>query len=199
MPHVVRARFDLRARIAYVTAVAEKRKLPVIQSREPKPTSDDLAAGDPEPEDRPPWHWVGFGTVGIFGAWLPLMGVAQWASNQLLARTFGTTISADGMRMLANMEPAVRARVGMYLAVPHALALGLASVAGGFLVGRYSKGLGGREASIAGVALAIIVGGLTFGAVGVAGFFTTLMLAVPFAGLGGYLGKKQANKRSRHE
>jgi len=165
--------------------VAEKRKLPVIQS----------GAEPEEPaEDRPPWHWVGFGTVGIFGAWLPLMGVAQWVSNQLLARTFGLSLSADDMRAVANMEPAARARIGVYLAIPHALALGLAALAGGFLVGRYSKGLGAREAAISGVALALIVGGLTFGAVGFAGFATTLMLAVPLAGLGGLLGKRRASK-----
>lgn len=173
--------------MSYVTVVAEKRKLPVLQSRPSEPPEEDEPSAD-----RPPWHWIGFGTVGIFGAWLPLMAGAQWISNQLLYRRFGVSLSPDSMRVIASLDAAERARIGMYLAIPHSIALALAAVAGGFLVGRYSKGLGAREASISGVALALVIGGLTFGAVGVSGLLTTLMLAVPFAGLGGHVGKRRA-------
>lgn len=170
--------------------MAEKRRLPVIQATSSPREPDGSAEGDGE--ERPPWHWVGFGTVGTFGAWLPLMGLAQMVSNQLVASTLGVTASPEAMRVALAAAPELRLRVGLALAVPHALALALASAAGGFLVGRYSKGLGPREAAIAGVALAIIVGGLTFGSVGAMGFATTLVLSAPFSALGGHIDKRRA-------
>ena len=164
--------------------MAEKRKLPVLQS--------SPAPNEPEGEERPPWHWVGFGTVGIFGAWLPLMALAQAVSNKLLQSTFGTTVTPDAMRAVtATLSPELRIRLGLTLAIPHAIGLALASIAGGYLVGRYGKGLGPREAAISGVALSIVIGGLTFATVGIMGFVATLVLAVPFAALGGHLGKKR--------
>ncbi|HRG94774.1 MAG TPA: hypothetical protein PLR99_00920 [Polyangiaceae bacterium] len=162
-----------------------KRRLPVLKSA-PEEPGDDA-------EDRPPWHWIGFGTVGIFGAWLPLMAVAQKLSDTLVLRAVGHVGSAeDAARSLANASAQDRLRVGLMLAVPHGLALACASVAGGYLVGRFGKGLGPREAAIAGVALGIVIGGLTFGVVGVAGFLAPLALATPFAALGGALGRRKA-------
>jgi hypothetical protein len=70
------------------------------------------------------------------------MGLAQMVSNQLVASTLGVTASPEAMRVALAAAPELRLRVGLALAVPHALALALASAAGGFLVGRYSKGLG---------------------------------------------------------
>ncbi len=164
----------------------KKRRLPVLQS-------PPAAGADEDEEDRPPWHWVGFGTVGIFGAWLPLMALAQKVSDHLVLGAVGHVGSAeDAARSLANASSQARLRVGLMLAVPHGLALALASVAGGFLVGRYGKGLGPREAAIAGVALGLVIGGLTFGVVGFSGFLAPLALAVPFAGLGGALGRRKA-------
>jgi tRNA-(ms[2]io[6]A)-hydroxylase len=179
--------------------VAEKRKLPVLQST---PTGGGSGGGsrgggsssedEGEGEERPPWHWVGFGTVGIFGAWLPAMWLAQKVSDRLVARVVGNVPDAEGAaRSLANASAQERFRVGLMLAIPHGIALALAAVAGGYLVGRYGK-LGPREAAISGVALGIVVGGLTFGVVGPSGFVAPLALAVPFAALGGHIGKKRA-------
>ena len=169
--------------------MAEKRKLPVLQSSAPPGEPEE-----PDAEDRPPWHWVGFGTVGIFGAWLPLMALAQAVSNRLLLSTFGTTATPEAVRAATATSPELRMRLGLTLAIPHGLALAAASIAGGYLVGRYGKGLGPREAAISGVALSIVIGGLTFATVGILGFVTTLALAVPFAALGGHLGKKRATR-----
>jgi hypothetical protein len=44
-----------------VVKMAEKRKLPMIQSR-----PDDAAP------ERPRSHWIGFGLVAIFTLWVPL-------------------------------------------------------------------------------------------------------------------------------
>lgn len=179
-----------------MTSVAEKRKLPVIQSRpSPKaPDAPDAPEAPEDDEDRPPWHWVGFGTVGTFGAWLPLMGLAQAVSSRLIAAMFGAEVTPESLRTtLATASPEQRVRVGLALAIPHAVGLALAATAGGYLVGRYGKGLGPREAAISGVALAIIVGGLTFSAVGFTGFLAPMVLAAPFAALGGKLGKKRAD------
>ena len=170
--------------------MAEKRRLPVIQASS-SPREPDGPAND-DGEDRPPGHWVGFGTVGTFGAWLPLMGLAQMVSNQLVAATLGVSATPEAMRVALAAAPELRLRVGLALAVPHAVALALASAAGGFLTGRYPKGLGPREAALAGVALAIIVGGPTLGIGRLMGFVTTLVLAAPSAALGGHVGKRRA-------
>lgn len=155
-----------------------------------------LKAASEEPdeeEERPPWHWVGFGTVGIFGAWLPLMALAQKLSDSLILRAVGQVGSAeDAARSLANASAQDRLRVGLMLAVPHAVALALAAMIGGYLVGRFGKGLGPREAAISGVALGLVIGGLTFGVVGVTGFLAPLAIAIPFAGVGGALGRRKA-------
>jgi tRNA-(ms[2]io[6]A)-hydroxylase len=174
--------------------VAEKRKLPVIQSTAPGANGPRGGGNaEDEGEERPPWHWVGFGTVGIFGAWLPAMWLAQQLSDRLVARVLGNVPDAEGAaRSLANASAQERFRVGLMLAVPHGVALALAAVAGGYLVGRYGK-LGPREAAISGVALGIVIGGLTFGVVGPSGFVAPLVLAVPFAALGGHVGRKRAS------
>jgi len=170
-----------------VPSTDNKRRLPVLKSA-PEPS-------DADEEDRPPWHWVGFGTVGIFGAWLPLMAVAQKLSDALILRAVGHVGSAEeAARSLANASAQDRLRVGLMLAIPHGLALAIAAVAGGFLVGRFGKGLGPREAAIAGVALGIVIGGLTFGVVGVSGFLAPLALATPFAAAGGALGRRRARR-----
>src|SRR5438552_5827003 len=99
--------------------MAEKRRLPVLKA-------------DPEPEEdsrHPPWQWVGFGTVMIFAAWLPLAYLAEAIKSRLAA-----SLGVGGAIALA-LAP-----------------LALAAVAGGFLVGRFGKPAGPREAALSGLA-----------------------------------------------
>src|SRR5689334_10420750 len=49
--------------------VDTKRRLPIVKSPV-EPRAD--GGGDDDSPSRPPWQWVGFGTVAIFVVWLPL-------------------------------------------------------------------------------------------------------------------------------
>ncbi len=138
-----------------------KRRLPVLK----EPTAE---GGDDETPVRPPWQWIGFGALAIFVVWLPLAFAAAWVAARLNA-TGGAPIGA---------------------VVVLAAGLAVASLAGGFLVGRWgAAGVGVREAALAGLAASLIASGLAFGAPGAAwGALATVLVAVPFAALGGKLG-----------
>src|SRR5437764_5330805 len=122
-----------------------KRKLPVLQPPPPSQSPD-------EGPERPPWQWIGFGTVAIFVAWLPLAWLAERVSRAAVARVLaGEPLSGeDAARTVAALDAAGRARLGVAMVVPNLAALGLAAFAGGWLVGRYGAGAGAREATLAG-------------------------------------------------
>jgi hypothetical protein len=92
-----------------------------------------LGAQAPEPADeRRPWQWVAFGTVMIFVAWLPL----AYGAAALVARS---APEARGARTAGAL-------------VAMLLPLVVAALAGGFLVGRFGKPAGVREALLSGLA-----------------------------------------------
>jgi tRNA-(ms[2]io[6]A)-hydroxylase len=139
---------------------ATKRRLPVLKS--------DAAAAD-EVEARRPWQWVAFGTVMIFIAWLPL----AYVGTTLVAR------AADGAGGLHPAAPLVA------MLVP----LVVASAAGGFLVGRFGRPAGVREALLSGLSTGLVAIALT----ALSGPFSPLFLlvaaiAMACAGGGGWLG-----------
>ncbi|HEY5242439.1 MAG TPA: hypothetical protein VIJ22_13260 [Polyangiaceae bacterium] len=140
-----------------------KRRLPVL-----KLPSDD---GGDEATARPPWQWVGFGALAIFVVWLPLAFLAAWIASR---------INASGA-----------SQVGAVVVL--AAGLALAALAGGFLVGRWgASGVGVREAALAGLASAIIASAMAFGAPGsLWGALATVVVAVPFAAVGGKLGLRR--------
>src|SRR5687768_2145051 len=72
--------------LSYAWGVAERRRLPLIQSAPPPPPTPNE---DGEAK-RPPWHWVGFGTVAIFAVWLPLAYGAQAMVSRMLIQRFGS-------------------------------------------------------------------------------------------------------------
>ena len=81
------------------------------------------------------------------------------------------------------------------IAVPQALALVLASLAGGFLVTRFGRGTEKRDAGFAGLTVGILALGLTASQVG----FSLAALAVPLlsslaAFTGGWLGARGRNR-----
>src|SRR4051812_10222875 len=91
--------------------VAARRRLPGIQSVPPKAKGDDENGGSPPDDDdavetRPPWHWVGFGTVAIFAGWLPLAYVAQAVVARVLAQRFGEAASATTIAFSLATMPA---------------------------------------------------------------------------------------------
>lgn len=172
--------------------MAERRRLPVIASSSPSPEED---------EPRPPWHWVGFGTVAIFAAWLPLAYVAGAVSARVMAARFGADASKDAIDLaLGAMTSAERARLMATVALPSAAGLALSAFGGGFVVGRFGTKTGAREAALAGTATALIASamawaGLTWSTVIAAA--VTLLVAAGFAAWGGRSGRSRRDGIAR--
>jgi hypothetical protein len=145
--------------------VPPKRRLPVLNS----PSSEAEEA-----ETRRPWQWVGFGTLAIFTAWIPLAALAGVLAARLPVGEEGPGRVAVGLAM-----------VGLYAA---ALALGAAL--GGFLVGRWgAAGVGVREAALAGLGAALVACAVTWVSFGPsAGALLVAVVALPMAALGGRAG-----------
>lgn len=134
------------------------------------PIVKEPAAEDDGPP-RPAWQWVGFGALAIVVVWLPLAALAL----AVAARTAETGAS-------------------VLVPVLSVLALAVAGACGGFLVGKW----GGRSAPVSKAALS----GLAASAVAVLGSWASFgfalgaLLVVPiaigFASLGGWLGRRAA-------
>lgn len=171
----------------YVSIVAEKRRLPVIAT----PSSED----DEDP--RPPWHWVGFGTAVIFGAWLPLAYATEVLKKKVIAAFLGPMSDDRIGPALAALSSGDRMRLEAILMGLTVLGLAGGAFAGGYLVGRWGgAGVGVREAALAGLMAGIIVSTLAFGAGGslvalAAGAAGASLLLTVFAGLGGRVGGKR--------
>jgi hypothetical protein len=149
-----------------------KRRLPLVQQVQ------QPASAEADDEQRPHWQWVSFGAAAILVVWLPLAAVVGALAARLTALTDAGRVSPD---------PVVAAIVSM-----HALAVGVAALAGGLLVGRWGGGrVGVREAALAGAAasLAAVAGAwVTLGPV--PGALAVLAIAVPLAALGGAWGRR---------
>jgi hypothetical protein len=143
-------------------------------------------------DSRPPLHWVGFGTVAIFGAWLPLTYVAGAISRRVLTARFGADASEDAITLaMSAMTPGERARLMGIVALPGIAALAVAAFGGGVVVGRFGSGTGVREAALAGVATAAIATVMAWsGAVvsSLVGALVTLVVSTGAAAWGGRFG-----------
>lgn len=162
--------------------MAEKRKLPVIQSR----------PEDQEPP-RPPAHWVGFGIVAVLALWLPLAAVAQFAARRVVVGTIGDRSSEAEVEIaLASIGDAERARLHAWLVALPIAALALAALGGGYLIGRYGHMTGAREGALA-AALAALVAGLlaSVGGAALGGTVVSVIVAALFGAVGAHLGKKR--------
>lgn len=169
----------------------------------PSRGGDDGASGsggdDPDAiEARPPWHWVGFGAVAIFAAWLPLAYLAQGLGERLVAKRFDGLPREEIVVRVAAMSTGERLWVFAPLAAMHLFALAAAAVAGGWLVGRYGSGSTVREPALAGgvVALMAVTLSASSGSVGnlIATGALTVLVAVGGAALGGRRGLSRRAK-----
>ena len=167
--------------------MAEKRRLPVLQS--PKASS---GGDDDTGEPRPPWHWVGFGVVIIFAAWLPLSYVGGAVQRSMLASKFGEGASPDQIAIAtAAMSPGERAQMMLSQALPVVFALALAAFAGGIVVGKFGAGAGPKESARSGAITALIAVAISFAGFSVATFVSTIVIflvATGFAWWGGRVG-----------
>lgn len=163
--------------------MADRRRLPVIQEPSTPPPGDE--------DVRPPWHWVGFGTVAIFACWLVLATIAGALVRRALVPYLGAgeLTPQDIAARVAAMSSEERTRVIAIQMVPHAFALAVASFAGGFLVGRFGTGTGAREGAASGAATAIVATLLAWREGGVSwASAVTVVIAVAFAAWGGRFG-----------
>lgn len=173
--------------------MAERRRLPVLQNQPQRASPSDGAGADDEGVARPPWHWIGFGTVAIFAAWLPLAYVAGAASAKVMASRFGADASKEAVELaLSTMSSGERARLVATVALPGALGLAVAAFAGGVVVGRFGGGAGAREAAYSGAVTALIASAIAWTgptASSIIAALVTTTLAVGFAAWGGRLGR----------
>jgi hypothetical protein len=166
--------------------VAERRRLPVLSNEPP------AVEKEPEEAPRPPWHWVGFGTVAIFAGWLPLAYVAGAMSAKVMASRFGKDASAEAIDLaLHAMSAGERARLMAIVALPSVLGLALAAFGGGVVVGRFGSGTGAREAAYSGAATALLASAMAwagFTASTLVAAVVTFAVAAGFAAWGGRFG-----------
>jgi MFS family permease len=172
--------------------VAERRRLPVLNNDNDKPPP---SVEEEEAEDgRPPWHWVGFGTVAIFAGWLPLAYVAGALSKRVMDARFGADASKDAIDLaLSTMTQGERARLMATVALPAILGLAIASFGGGVIIGRFGSGTGAREAAYSGAIAAFIASVMAWQGPTSSSFIAagvTFLVAVGFAAWGGRFGKK---------
>jgi hypothetical protein len=170
--------------------VAERRRLPVL-NRPAEPAREP----ETEEEARPPLHWVGFGTVAIFAAWLPLTYAAGAVSSRVMEGRFGKDASKDAITLaLQAMDAGERARLMAIVALPGLAALAIAAFGGGFVVGRFGDRTGTREAALAGGIAAVIASLMAWAgptASALVAATVTMLVAVGFAAWGGRTGSKR--------
>ena len=157
-----------------------KRRLPVLSS-----------PSEPDEPPRPPWHWVGFGAVAIFAAWLPLSALAQIVLRRMLLARFGSEADeAEIAARLRAMTASEQGRQVMMLAVPHLVALAIGASAGGWLIGRFGGGITRREPAMAGFFAGFVACVLAFASSGGVSWppLVVVVLATGFAWSGGVVG-----------
>lgn len=182
--------------------MVERRRLPVIQSAPPARSDGGASASEDDVEERPPWHWVGFGTIATFALWLPLAYLAEAIRHSLFVSRFGASTSEDEVRAaFAAMAELERFRWTATQTLPHLVAFALGAFAGGLLIGRFGTGTGPREAALSGVVTALVAVGVSFRVVAEGGLgalvsvITPLVIAVGFAWWGGRVGVKKARTK----
>lgn len=172
----------------------------MIQSAPPAKSGGGEGGGEGEDaiEERPPWHWVGFGTIATFALWLPLAYVAEAVRHHVFVSRFGATASQDEVRAaFAAMSGMERFRWTAVQTLPHLLAFALGAFAGGLLIGRFGTGTGPREAALSGVVTALVAVGVSWSVVAEGGLgavvsvLVPLAIAVGFAWWGGRVGVKK--------
>jgi hypothetical protein len=126
--------------------------------------------GGDDGQPRPPWQWVVFGTLAVFVVWVPLLWVAELVALHMTG-------------------------VPAFLLLCSALAIG--ALAGGFVVGRWGqRGVGVREAALAGALAAALASFLSWSRLGMVlvGSLVTVLLSAAAAMLGGWLGVRRRTR-----
>jgi hypothetical protein len=164
-----------------VVKMAEKRKLPMIQSRP-----------DDDTPSRPRSHWIGFGLVAIFTLWVPLAALAESIKHHAIVSYLGDRSGEDQIQLaIASLSDRDHTRLTAVIVIVPMLALAFASLGGGYLVGRYGGDAGIREGALAGAAAAFVAVILAWVGSGFAWApLISIAIAAPFGALGARMGLK---------
>lgn len=155
-----------------------------------------------EISERPPWHWVGFGTIVTFACWLPLAYLAEAVRHRVFVSRFGSSPSEDEVKLVfATMSAMERFRWTAMQMLPHLLAFAVSAFAGGLLVGRFGTRTGTREAAASGVVTALVALAISWRVVAAGGsgaivsVLVALTVAVGFSWWGGRVGVRKRAKK----
>lgn len=181
----------------------------MIQSAPPAKAAgeggDPGAGGASEDDDeaRPPWHWVGFGTIATFASWLPLAYVAEAVRHRIFVSRFGDAPSREDVELaFAAMNGMERFRWTAMQTLPHLVAFGVSAFAGGLLVGRFGSGTGPREGAASGLVTALVALAVSWRVLAEGGWgavvsvVVPLVIAVLFAWWGGRVGTRKRAKKA---
>ena len=182
----------------------------MIQSAPPAKAAseggDPGASGASEGDDeaRPPWHWVGFGTIATFACWLPLAYVAEAVRHRIFVSRFGDSPLREDVELaFAAMNGMERFRWTAMQTLPHLVAFGVSAFAGGLLVGRFGSGTGPREGAVSGLVTALVALAVSWQVLAEGGWGAVVSVVVPlaiavlFAWWGGRVGtRKRAQKKA---
>lgn len=180
----------------------------MIQSAPPAKASGE--GGDPgaggaseDDEARPPWHWVGFGTIATFACWLPLAYVAEAVRHRIFVSRFGASPSREDVELaFAAMNGMERFRWTAMQTLPHLVAFAGSAFAGGLLVGRFGGGTGPREGAASGLVTALVALAVSWRVLAEGGWgavvsvVVPLVVAVSFAWWGGRVGSRKRAKKA---
>ena len=145
--------------------------------------------GEAEEVPRPPWQWIGFGALAIFTAWLPLAYPATLLARTLLARYAQGSTPEEVARALASAPAGEIARLEVEVRLLLALPLAVAAFAGGYLVGRWGRRVGVREAALAGLVTGLLTCALSWSREGFSWApLAGIALSVPMSAWGGAAG-----------
>jgi hypothetical protein len=175
--------------------VDKKRRLPVLNtpSSPGAPNAPSAESGEDDGAPRPPWHWIGFGTVAVFVVWVPLSYVAELVRARATRAWIGDPETPEAAAaVIAALGPGDRAKLGLVVFVVHGLALAASAFAGGWLVGRYAKESAGvREAALAGFMAALVATVLAWSGLSWVPL-VTMAVAAAAGAVGGRVGKRHA-------
>ena len=114
-----------------------------------------------EEEERPASSWVLLGAVAIVLILVPMMGAAATIAEKFQARTVSTVVAAI-------------------------VCLTIASLAGGWLAGRFGRGVAPKHGAAAGTIAGLVLWAMSRTAFG----FVLLAITTPIAALGARMGRR---------
>ena len=172
-----------------------KRRLPVLQNNEDEEVT------------RPASQWIAIGGVGIVVMFLPLAMLAGKMTKGIMAAHLPTDQPEQMVQAYRTLAPAIRLKLSLVMLFVPSVALAVASLCGGAVVGRFGVKTTGKEATLAGLTAGGLValwslfrnwpqGGVTTAILvqRLLSLVIVVLIATLMARLGGWLGARLASR-----